>query len=178
MRALTKKEKRLSVIFLATLFVAVNLVLLQSWLQQTRQLRTDLVRLDAEREQATLLASEEPYWREARQWMSAHLPRLTTSVQEASSGFLETILESARDHRLTVTDRALPETPPNERYQETAVRLSVEAEMEDLVRWLAELQQPGEFVAVTHFSLRQADEGSKVTCELQIARWYAPPEEL
>jgi hypothetical protein len=54
------------------------------------------------------------------------------------------------------------------------VKLKLSGNLENVVKWLAELQQPEKFQAVTNFSLKSEEQPPKVSLELDVARWYSP----
>jgi hypothetical protein len=54
------------------------------------------------------------------------------------------------------------------------VRLKLTGTLEDVVRWLVDVQQPDKFQAVTTFSLKSQEKPPAVDLELEVARWYSP----
>jgi hypothetical protein len=46
--------------------------------------------------------------------------------------------------------------------------------LQDVIKWLVQIQQPELFQAITNFSLKSANEPPTVSLELEVARWYAP----
>jgi hypothetical protein len=46
--------------------------------------------------------------------------------------------------------------------------------LQNVIKWLVQIQQPELFQAITSFSLKSANEPPTVTLELEVARWYAP----
>jgi hypothetical protein len=51
--------------------------------------------------------------------------------------------------------------------------LKLTGSLQNVVKWLVQVQQPEAFQAVTSLSLKSAEEPPTVNLELEIARWYA-----
>ena len=47
-------------------------------------------------------------------------------------------------------------------------------ELQNVIKWLVQIQQPELFQAINTFSLKNANEPPTLTLELEVARWYAP----
>jgi hypothetical protein len=46
-------------------------------------------------------------------------------------------------------------------------------ELQNVIKWLVQIQQPELFQAINTFSLKNANEPPTLTLELEVARWYA-----
>ncbi len=173
MRALTSSEKRLSLFLGVALFLIANVFLLNAWLQGTkamRQQRTDLSNLLIEQE---IWLEDEAYWTERRQWLDANQP-MAAADGSAGTSLLEFVRTSASQHGVQILQQSLAEPNINPDYHEHSVQLRVSANLEGLARWLAEIQKPESFHAITAFNLKSDKEPPTVLCDLQIARWYRP----
>ena len=52
------------------------------------------------------------------------------------------------------------------------VSIKVKGSMQDLVKWLTDLQKPDQFYAVSLFSLKADQDQKSMVCTLQIARYF------
>lgn len=174
MRPLTPKEKRLLIIFVALIFVVANLIGLPALQRQQKLLTARIVELRSQQEVATTWLKEKDIWTERKAWLDANQPKITSSG-DASSSFLEMLQESAKQNKIKIIDQKLlePETHPG--YQAISVRMTVNGNMEAIVKWLSAIQQPDKFQAVLKFNLKREGEGDNMRCDLDLARWYAPP---
>jgi hypothetical protein len=87
---------------------------------------------------------------------------------------LESLTTSAKAKKLEIQEQSFGENKLTPNYQSVAVRLKIAGSLENVTKWLVQIQQPELFEAVTSFSLKSANEPPTVNLELEIARWYAP----
>ena len=90
------------------------------------------------------------------------------------SEFLETLTKSAAANQLQIQEQSFSESKSTPYYRSVAVRLKLSGSLQNVVKWLVQVQQPEAFQAVTSLSLKSAEEPPTVNLELEIARWYAP----
>jgi len=90
------------------------------------------------------------------------------------SELLQSLTSSAQNHKLTIQEQSFADAKSTANYQAVAVRLKLTGTLEDVVRWLVEVQQPEKFQAVTNFSLKSQEKPPAVDLELEVARWYSP----
>ena len=173
MRLLTNNEKKLALLLSLALFLFANLIGWNVVSRGVRSLQTRRTRLRNEQLEAANWLAERDTWLARKKWLEAAQPRFK-SAGEANTNLLETVQSSARRQNVAIYDQSFAEPVKREYYQEIVVKLRVSGTLEGISRWLAELQQPENFHAVTKFSLKSEAEPSKVKCDLQIARWYAP----
>lgn len=173
MRPLTPKEKVLLTLFLALLFIVGNLIGLPALHRQQKKLQTQLVNLRAEQETAAMWLKEKELWTERKAWLDAKQPKMT-STGDASSSFLETLQQSAKLNKIKIVEQKLLEPEKHPGYQAVAVRMTVNGNLEAIVKWLSAIQQPESFQAVLKFNLKIDGEAPNMRCDLDLARWYAP----
>lgn len=172
MRTLTPKEKRLFILLLAVVFLVANLIGLP-WLQrQQKQLTARITDLRSQQETADVWMKEKDLWTERKTWLDANQPKMTNSG-DASSSFLKLLQESAKQNKIKIIDQKLLEPERQSGYQAVSVRMTVNGNMEAIVKWLSTLQQPDKFQAVLKFNLKREGEGDNMRCDLDLARWYA-----
>jgi hypothetical protein len=128
--------------------------------------------LGAEQKESALWLAEKDFWLQRKSWLDEKSPHATADGQEPAR-LLEFLQQSAGRNTLTVTQQKLHEPRTLEHYHEVAAQLEVRGGMEPLCRWLAELQAPDKFQAITRLTLQSDTEASKLVCNLVITRWYA-----
>jgi hypothetical protein len=171
MRPLTKNEKILLPVLALVVFGGINFFGYK-WLAQRQGalalqepvLRAQQTASEAELEQA-------PLWQERRQWLEAHEPALGDEG-DTKAQVLATLLKGARDHHLDILEQTINDTTHGPGGARVNVAVRVKGSMEGLARWLAELQQPQDFYAVTLFSLKADEDQKSMVCALEIARFF------
>ncbi len=105
MRALTAKEKRLLIGLVAALFVLLNVVGLQAFLNRQRALQSNIVRLQGQLDEGRALLAEKDFWEERAAWLNEHQPADDTTTTDDDAKFYEFIETSAKNAGLTYTRR-------------------------------------------------------------------------
>ena len=173
MRKLTKSEKRLSTILIVAAFAMANfygLGYLFDLLGATSQEVSDL-RSQAHSDDTWL--KEKNLWLGRKRWIDATQPRMKAS-QVPQSELLESLTTSARANQLDIQEQSFVENKSTPNYQSVAVRLKLGGALQNVIKWLVQIQQPELFQAIIGFSLKSANEPPTVVLELEVARWYAP----
>ncbi len=116
---------------------------------------------------------EKDLWLNRKRWIATAQPRIHLN-QVPQSELLESLTTSAKAKQLEIQEQSFGENKSTPNYQSVAVRLKIAGTLENVTKWLVQIQQPELFEAVTSFSLKSANEPPTVNLELEIARWYAP----
>ena len=173
MRALTVKEKRLLAGLLGAIFVLLNVVGLQAFLNRQRTLQSSIVRLQGELTEGRAILEEKTVWQERAAWLDAKQPGDDTTTTDDDAKFYEFVENSAKNAGLTYTRRDAGQRPSDSAYAEVVDSSQVKGKMEALVKWLNELQQPEAFRAIKQISVKSG-EPPEVIAEVEVARWYRP----
>jgi type II secretory pathway component PulM len=173
MRALTVKEKRLLVGLLGAIFVLLNVVGLQAFLNRQRALQSNIVRLQGELTEGRAILEEKTVWQERAAWLDAKQPGDDTTTTDDDAKFYEFVENSAKNAGLTYTRRDAGQRQSDGAYAEVVDSSQVKGKMEALVKWLNELQQPEAFRAIKQISVKSG-EPPEVIAEVEVARWYRP----
>lgn len=107
-------------------------------------------------------------------WLDEKQPGSQADGQE-SSKLLEFLQQSARQQNITISNQKLADPRTNTHFREVSVQLEVKGRLDSVSKWLAGLQGPERFQAVTTLTLKSDTEPPKVICNLTVARWYALP---
>lgn len=173
MRSLTASEKRLSFIFLALIFAAVNFFVLQAAGGALRDMKRRLQEVQNQRKEQEAWLGQKEEWKARRAWLDAKQPALANAGQEGAA-LQQALSQSAQQHKLTMRSQQLLEPADTPSYREVAVQVEVGGSLESVLRWLAELQGPDRFLAVTHLTLKSDTDATKVICSVRVAKWFAP----
>lgn len=165
MRPLTRNERMLSLAVGTCVFLIANMLGVRWIAGELRAWRADIVRLKTEVAAAKQVMLEEPYWHARQAWMENHpLPRY--DEEQSLANFLEEMRAGLKQRNLKIESQQ-PMAPEVLGSLATVdVALKVEGRLEDIVRWLHAVQQPGEYLLVRKFKLNQAS--GKNTMELDI----------
>ena len=173
MRKWTKGEKRLSMILGLALCLMGTVYLVSYLLDIESSLALKIRGLEANANTDQVWLREKQFWLDRKQWIDKKQPRVAAGAVPQSE-LLQSLTTSAQNHKLTIQEQSFAEAKSTPNYQAVAVRLKLTGTLEDVVRWLVEVQQPEKFQAVTNFSLKSQEKPPAVDLELEVARWYSP----
>lgn len=173
MRALTPSESRL-LNFLGVVVVLLAIVFSVVYYLRTREaIELRIQTLQDELAESEIWLEERDLWERRREWVRAEMPTLPGDGSAASS-LLQDMQDSASANGLEIASQSLTEPVDSSLFTEYSVRLKVQGTLEQLVKWLADVQSPDNFHAITAFNLKSDKEPPAVVCELQITRYYQP----
>ena len=173
MRALTAKEKKLLIALIGALFVLLNAVGFQAFLNRQRALQSDIVRLQAQLAEGRALLEEKDLWGKRAAWLDENQPGDDVTTTDDDAKFYEFVESSAKSAGLEYTRKDAGNLPSSGPFAEVFDSSQVKGKMESLVKWLGELQQPKAFRAVKQISIKSG-EPPDVIAEVEVARWYRP----
>jgi hypothetical protein len=86
---------------------------------------------------------------------------------------LDAVVKGATDNKLEIVNRKIDDTQTDTIGKEINVTVTVKGSMQGLVHWLADLQKPQNFYAVTELTLKVDPEDQKsMLCTLNIGRYF------
>lgn len=175
MARLSKKELRLLAAFLATTFVAGNVLALKGYLSSLKTARVRIATVSGERESVDSLLSDRDYWEERERWLQEHQPQLEDAGASLGS-LIETLQKGARECGITILEQTIVEPSGKSHYKQASVRLKLTAPMKQMIDWLAGIQAPERFYVVSQFALnldtRSKEEEQPAICIVQVERLY------
>lgn len=171
MRQLNPNEQKLIAIVSLALLVIANGMLLSFLLKKQKTARSTVDQAKMEKKDTQLWLNEQNLWQTRQQWLTANQPQ---STGQENTKLLTEIVGSARKNNLEIQEQQLVGFLPTAYYKEATVKLKVTGTLQNLVTWLVQLQQPTNFQAISSFNLRSDTDTTKVRCELQLSRRYAP----
>jgi hypothetical protein len=173
LRKLTKSEKRLSVLLIVALFAMGNFYGLSYLIDLMSGNLREVSDLRNQERSNEIWLREKDLWLKRKQWIYAKQPRIQAD-RVPQSELLEYVTTSAKANQLEIQEQSFGEILSTPNYQSVTVRLKLSGALQNVIKWLVEVQQPELFQAITNFSLKSANEPPTVNLELEIARWYAP----
>ena len=173
MRKWTKGERRLTTILGVALFLMGTFYLISYLLDIEGGLALKIRGLEANANTDQVWLREKQLWLDRKQWIDQKQPKVAPGGVPQSE-LLQSLTTSAQNHKLTIQEQGFADAKSTANYQAVAVRLKLSGALEDVVRWLVEVQQPEKFQAVTNFSLKSQEKPPAVDLELEVARWYSP----
>jgi hypothetical protein len=170
-RPRTRNEKLLLACLVAILFATGNWYGYKWYADKRDTLKSTASQLQAEQDAANVALQETPTWTKNKAWLIEKQPPLG-ALGDAKAAVLEAVQKGARANKLEIVEQSLGEVEPVPGGTRVNVAIKVKGSMEDLVKWLAPLEQPDNFYAVTLFTLKADTDQKSFDCTLQIARYF------
>jgi hypothetical protein len=164
-------EKLYLGILLAILFGAANWYGYKWYAGQMTDLRHKVDNLQADRDASESALGELPKWNEKMKWIKDTEPPMTNEG-DAKAAVLDYVEKGATAHKLEVVEQSLNDVQHTAGGVRVNVSIKVKGSMRDLAEWLAPLQKPDDFYAITLFSLKADSDLKSFDCTLQVARYF------
>ncbi len=168
---MNKREKflalGLSIVLVAGL-VWLGVMRLNVWKKNLDSQALDVERTKVEAEE---LLSQEQLWEARSGWLDKS-QKPFGARKDSELALIKFIEESAKSHNVTIK---VQPAEPVERTDLIALTMVVEAhaEMENVMRWMHDLQQPATFLAIPALRmLPDAEDTAKVSASLNIQKWF------
>jgi hypothetical protein len=168
-----KSERRLIIVLGLALFIMGTFYLVSYLLDIESGLALKIRGLEASANTDQVWLREKQFWLDRKKWIDQKQPKVAPGAVPQSE-LLQSLTASAQNHKLTIQEQSFTDAKSTANYQAVAVRLKLTGTLEDVVRWLVDVQQPEKFQAVTTFSLKSQEKPPAVDLELEVARWYSP----
>jgi len=175
MRALTAKERKLLFFLLGAIFLLLNVVGLQAFLNRQRLLQANIGQLNTQLDEHRSILADRVYWDERAAWLEANQPTDDVSTVEDDTKFTQFVETSAKNSGLEYTRRGGGPMPPRGSIAEVYDASTVKGPMEAVVKWLSELQKPRDFRVIKQLRIKSG-EPPEIVCDVEVARWYRPSE--
>jgi hypothetical protein len=167
----TRNEKLLAALLLAIIFGAGNFYGYEWLSQRQNALELKYAALHAGRIEAEVDLEKLDIWKQRQKWIQEHEPVLGDEG-DAKAQVLQYVLKGARDHHLEILEQSLNDSQQGAAGTRVNVGVKVKGPMQSLCQWLADLQKPDSFYAVSQFSLKADQDQKSMVCTLQLARYF------
>ena len=171
MRPLTKNEKLLGAVFAGIVFLMLVLVG-TTFLRRT---------LDAGRKEQAALRSRlvelrdwearRPVLERRAEWLAQH-PLPVWDEQNSAAELVGDLQNSVAAMSIEINNQRLLDPVTMGDLREAGVQLNLKASTEELVRWLHQIQRPGDFVSVRQINLRSDSDKTNLRAELSLVKHY------
>lgn len=170
-RPLTKSEKLLLVILGLIIIGGGNFYGYQWLSRKQASLQLTYAQLRADKAEAEVDLQKEAYWAQRKAWLTEHQPSLG-QAGDTSAQVLALVQKGARDNKLEVLEQSMGDVQHGAGGARVEVAIKVKGSMQGLCQWLAALQKPDSFFAVTQFSLKADQDQKSMICTLRISRYF------
>jgi hypothetical protein len=164
-------EKLYLGILLLILFGAANWYGYKWYAGQMTDLTHKVNNLQADRDASETALKEIPLWTARQAWLKANQPTMSNEG-DAKATVLDYVEKGATSHKLEVVEQSLNDIQKTAGGVRVNVSIKVKGSMQNLVEWLAPLQKPDSFYAITLFSLKADADQKSFDCTLQVARFF------
>jgi len=171
MRPQTKNEKVLLSVLAAIVFVGGNYFGYHWLAQKQSSLQLAEAQLRADQKEAEVDLQQSGTWAQRKTWVQDHEPVLGDEG-DAKAAVLEYALKGARTNKLEILEQSLKEVQHGAAGTRINVSVKVKGSMQDLCKWLTDLQKPDQFYAISLFSLKADQDQKSMVCTLNIARYF------
>ena len=180
---LNPRERALSLLVAATVFVLANLFALSYLLGAFHDLGEQYASGRQALNRENFWAGEQPMWEQRERWLREKQPVLT-NLDRAPTQLLEQVQGAARASQVLLKNqqlRALGSRTRNQgavaptEYQAVSVHVDTESDWKQLVGFLALLQKPENFIVFDLASVHTDTADAKLMrCSFEVSKWDAP----
>jgi hypothetical protein len=172
---ITRNERRLLGV-LAVIVFGMGNYFGYSWLAKRQaSLHSESLQLEADQAEAKIDLQQADAWGKVQGWIRTHEPVAGDEGGDKAQ-VLEYVLKGARDNKLEILEQSLNDAQHGAAGTCITITVQVKGSMEGLVKWLAGLQKPEQFYAISSFSLKADQDQKSMVCTLQVARYFKDKE--
>ena len=170
---LSQRERILSAIVAAVVFLLLNWFVWNKLLGTLDQARTDLAARRNTRKVQEVFIRERALWEKRAQWLTEHQPALK-GPGEAST-LLDQIKQVAGKHNVVIENPAIGTSDATPERQAVFASFEVKSPWPPLVKFLYDVQQPESFVVFESITLNiDPADPTAMRGKMKLARWFAP----
>lgn len=177
---LSPRERVLTLIVAGAVFLVINLVVLRGLTTSFRNLAAQRKQKSFEAETLRMYVAEKPRWAQRMKWLHDKQPPLVN--RDVAGVKLEDQVKAVADqNKVILTNHQILPAPVGALaqnagdYQALTVQLQARGDWTGMIKFLAALQRPENFLAFESASLHTDPSDSKVmTGQFRVAKWFAP----
>jgi hypothetical protein len=167
----TRNEKIFLAILIGILLVAGNYYGYQWLSRKQATLDSTYAQLRADKTEAEVDLKKEDIWAQRKAWVRDHEPAMGEEG-DTKAQVLLFVTKGAKDNKLEVLDQNFNDVQHGPAGTRINVTVRVKGSMEGLCHWLADLQKPESFYAVSSISLNADQDQKSMICKLQVTRFF------
>ncbi len=171
---LSGREKNLSIIVGAVVFLFVTFFVVDYFLKNKARLNADLTAKGRQLKTMQTLSAEKALWEQRVAWLSDKQPKMT-NPDSAGVQLLDQVKELAKKHTVLLDNPVI--RPPTKKPDYTAIGVEIDTKSswKAIISFLGELQTPEQFIVLDTANLKiDATDPTQMRGKFKIARWYAP----
>ncbi len=171
-KKMTPRERWLAAIVASIVFFLVNLVLLKLVLVKQAALRSELASTELSLSALETLSSQKELWTKRDEWLRATQPRLA-STEMAGVELLEQVRAAAKTTGVEIVNPSIGVFEKAPYHQGAPITVETKSSWASMIRFLAALQAPANFVAIESADLKtDPDDTTTMHGTFTIAKWY------
>ena len=172
MKALTRHEKKLTLLLLGAVAAGLHLILLKVVLGFDRSNRRQLAQVEEELAEARFWIDQKQVWQAKAGWLDKHFQALP---RENPAPALQKILQTAATASGLKVEEQKPPTPkPGPGYVVYANKMRMSGSLSQFLDWLVAVYRPEEGIAVTSLNLKIGTEPPKMVGEVGAGQFFRP----
>lgn len=167
------RERVLSWIVAGTIFVLMNLWILNWILGAVGSAQKEMAARKSKLAEQALYVKERDLWTKREDWLQKHQPELKDPAE--ASALLDQLKEVAGKHNVLVENPAIGTGENTPSHQTVFASIETKSPWAPLIHFLYDVQRPDAFVVVENVNL--GIDGSDPTMmrgKFKFARWFAP----
>jgi hypothetical protein len=169
------RERVLSWIAAGTVFVLLNLFILDWILGALSSARKELAARTAALAEQAVYVKERDLWTRRDQWIRQHQPILKNPAE--ASALLDQLKEVAGKYNILVENPAIGSGETTPYHQTIFASIETKSPWPPLVHFLYDVQRPDSFIVLENVNLAiDGNDPTMMRGKFKIARWFAPAQ--
>ena len=172
MKALTRHEKKLTLLLAGAVAVGLHLVFLKLVLGLDRSHRRQLAQAQEELTEAHFWIGQKQDWQAQTIWLEKNFKPVPA---ENPAPALQKVLQTAASTAgLKVEEQKPPVPKPGPRFLQYANRMKMSGSLSQFLDWLVAVYRPEQGIAVTALNLKIGAEPPKMVGEAVVGQFFQP----
>jgi hypothetical protein len=169
------RERVLSWIVAGTIFVLLNLWILNWILGALGAAHEEVAARRAKLAEQTLYIKERDLWTKREEWIRKHQPVLSNPAE--ASALLDQLKQVAGKHNVLVENPAIGAGETTPYHQTVFASIETKSPWPPLVHFLYDVQRPDAFIVFENVNLTvDGSDPTMMRGKFKIARWFAPAQ--
>ncbi len=170
---MNQRERVLSLVVAALLFLLINFFVVSSLLGALRSTRSELAARESLRAQQEVFLRERKMWEKRAEWLQKQQPVMKGPAE--ADTLLTEVKQAAAKHNVQIENPSLGSSDSTPHYQAVYASVETKSPWPPLVRFLYDVQQPEKFVAFESVNLQiDSADPTLMRGKFKIARWFKP----
>jgi hypothetical protein len=164
------REQQLALVFGGMVLVFLLSFTFRTYQKQTRGLHQEREVLDLQKLETDSWLAQREELEQRDAWLQAKRPRIR-SARAATADLGEQLESLAKASKLTVSSSKLMDPVVEDGEVELSATMTLEGNMEGLVRWCSQVQDPIQFRLFKGFTLNSKEDKATLVLSCQVIQW-------